>query len=245
MGAVTDFDDVILRHREGDAAWFEAMYARDRAGGLSVPWRTVSNQALSSWALARGISYREVFGESGEGCLEFRNAVVVGCGFGDDAERLAGQGVPNITAFDISESAIAGAKELHPASPVDYRVADWLNLPPEWHGAFELVVESYNLGALPASSRARAVAGISSLVAPGGRLLVIAGISGPPEVKPGGGALPERPPPTAPFALTREEIESFAAEGSLEVEGVEKVAAPGSWILSRFCAEFRRPGGVG
>lgn len=41
------------------------------------------------------------------------SAVVVGCGLGDDAEALAAAGFA-VTAFDVSGSAIAWAKERFP-----------------------------------------------------------------------------------------------------------------------------------
>jgi hypothetical protein len=67
----------------------------------------------------------------------------------------------------------AGARRRFPDSAVDYVVADLLDLPPEWHRAFDLVVEVITVQALPDPPRARAIACVASLVAPGGTLIVI------------------------------------------------------------------------
>jgi len=70
-----------------------------------------------------------------------REALVVGCGYGADAEFLALLGF-RTTAFDFAPTAIAGARRKYPASEVNYLVADLLDLPREWQGMFDLVVES-------------------------------------------------------------------------------------------------------
>jgi len=70
-----------------------------------------------------------------------REALVVGCGYGADAEFLALLGF-RTTAFDFTPTAIAGARRKYPASEVNYLVADLLDLPREWQGMFDLVVES-------------------------------------------------------------------------------------------------------
>src|SRR5690606_2829499 len=104
-------------------------------------------------------------------------ALIVGCGYGRDAELIAELGF-STTAFDISPSAIRAARARHPKSPVDYRTADLLNLPTDWVEAYDLVVESMTVQALPRSLHGAAIAAIATTVAPGGTLLVIA--AGPP-----------------------------------------------------------------
>jgi ubiquinone/menaquinone biosynthesis C-methylase UbiE len=73
---------------------------------------------------------------------------VVGCGLGDDAEYVAGRGFDTV-AFDISASAIRAARRRYPDSAVHYVTADLLDPPGEWERAFDLVVESLTLQALP------------------------------------------------------------------------------------------------
>jgi SAM-dependent methyltransferase len=195
-------------------SWFEQLYAEASAGTARVPWdRPEPSALLVGWA-----------GDlSGAG----RSAMVVGCGPGRDAEFIAGRGFTT-TAFDISPTAIDGARSRHPGSPVDYQVADLLDLPPAWRGHFDLVVESNNVQALPRELRARATAAVTSLVAPGGTLLVLAaaatawGDAGPP------------------WPLTRDEVEAFAGDG-LTVRSVEEIPAADDPLVHRWRAVFRSP----
>ena len=124
-----------------------------------MPWdRTQPHDLLAAY----------VAGSDGSG----KKAVVVGMGYGADAEHLASLGWAT-TAFDISPAAVAATRERYPDSPVDYRVADLLDLPADLVGAFDLVVEIYTIQALHGSVRAGAVTGLRSLVAPGGTLFVV------------------------------------------------------------------------
>src|SRR5690242_5990760 len=101
---------------------FEAIYAGAEAGGAKPPWdHGAPRPQLVEWAEARSLT--------GDG----RKALVVGCGFGADAEFLAGSGF-RTTGFDFAPTAIAAARRRHPDSQVDYVVADVLDLPPEWQG---------------------------------------------------------------------------------------------------------------
>jgi len=72
-------------------------------------------------------------------------ALVIGCGYGDDAEELCGCGF-RVTAFDIAPTAIRRCRERFPGSEVEYRVADLFAVPAEWHPGFDLVVEIRTLG---------------------------------------------------------------------------------------------------
>ena len=143
-------------------AWFDRLYAEGATGSVSMPWdRDEPHPLLREWAEARGLD--------GAG----KRAVVVGSGLGADAEYLSRHGFAT-TGFDIAETAVRLARERHPDSTVDYRVADLLDLPAEWCGAFDLVVEIFTVQALPDPPRADAMAAIRSLVAPGGTLVAIA-----------------------------------------------------------------------
>ena len=85
---------------------------------------------------------------------EGRRALAVGAGLGFDAEHLAALGSAT-TAFDVAPTAVAMARERFPGSRLDYCVADLLDLPREWEGAFDLVVEIIT-GAVAARGAARA-----------------------------------------------------------------------------------------
>jgi len=145
---------------DGDPTrWYEELWSAGARGEVAMPWdRTAPHDVLAAYVEGtRGGSGR---------------AVVIGAGYGADAELLAGLGYA-VTAFDIAASAVAAAQERHPGSPVDYRVADLLDLPDELVGAFDLVVEIYTVQALHPSLREAAAAGVRRLVAPGGAALVV------------------------------------------------------------------------
>jgi len=164
---------------------------------------------LLDWTRERGIT--------GGG----RRAVVVGSGLGRDAELIASLGF-DTTAFDISPTAVRNAQRRHPKSSVHYVVADLLELPVGWPGAFDLVVESITVQSLPRRLREPATAGVASLVAPGGTLIVVSHVLG------------ERDDPDAgpPWPLTRSEIEAFSRYGLAPVR-IELIG-------ERWRAEFQR-----
>lgn len=119
------------------------------------------------------------------------------------------------TGFDIAATAVRLARERHPDSTVDYRVADLLDLPGAWRGAFDLVVEIFTVQALPDPPRAEGMAAIRSLVAPGGTLLAIAFryVDGDdPDVGP-------------PFSLTRSTMDALAGD-ELTVVRAEELDGP-------------------
>ena len=192
--------------------WFERLYAEAAAGDGGVPWdRGSPHRLLVQWAEARGLS--------GGGA----RALVVGCGLGDDAEYVAAHGFA-VVAFDISPSAIESARRRYPGSPVRYVVANLLAPPAGWQGAFDLVVESLTLQALPDPPRRDAVRRLGSLVAPGGTLLVHARAADPGDERDSG----------PPWGLTRAELDAIELEPVL----IEDIREPES---RRWRAEFRRP----
>jgi SAM-dependent methyltransferase len=183
---------------------FEAMYAGAEAGGAKPPWDYgAPRPQLVEWAEAQDLA--------GGG----RKALVVGCGYGADAEFLALLGF-RTTAFDFAPTAIAGARREYPASEVNYLVADLLDLPREWQGMFDLVVESLTVQSMPPEQHSVAARNIAALVAPGGTLLVLATsreehseVTGPP------------------WPLTRAELEVFA-NGDLVMSRLERIER-GAW----------------
>ncbi len=197
------------RHHVGMTDWFEPLYRAADRGEREIPWhRGEANPWLAAWAE----------GLDGTG----RRAIVVGSGTGDDAEFFASLGFAT-TAFDVAETAVALARRRFPDSPVDYRVADLLDPPAEWAGAFDLVVESITVQSLPVRLRGAAIAGVRGFVAPGGTLIVHSGVREEGEEVEG-----------PPWPLTRSEMESFAGDG-LELVRLEQ-PVPERWL-----AELRRP----
>jgi len=172
----------------GDATgWFETLYAAAEQGETTVPWADLTPNPRLASALA---------GLTGAG-----RALVVGCGLGDDAEHVASLGFSTV-AFDVSPTAIAVARRRFPRSTVEYVTADLLAPPEAWSGAFDLVVEVFTLQVLTGAARRTAFARLARLVAPGGRLLVIARARDEHE-----------DPGVMPWPLTRAEIESFQEYG--------------------------------
>ncbi|GAA4354663.1 class I SAM-dependent methyltransferase [Angustibacter luteus] len=196
-------------------AWFDQLYAEGEQGAVSMPWnRDAPYPLLREWA------------DAGELVGQGRTAIVVGCGLGADAEYLARLGYVT-TAFDIAPTAVRLAAERNPGSAVDYRVADLLDLPPQWDGAFDLVVEIFTVQALPDPPRSAAIRAISALLAPGGTLLAVA-------FRPTEGADPADGPP---FSLTRDVMEQFAVD-DVRVQRVEELG-------DRWRIEYRRAGSAG
>ena len=191
---------------------FEAIYAGAEAGGAKPPWDYgAPRPQLVEWAEARSLV--------GEG----REALVVGCGFGEDAELLARLGF-RTTGFDFAPTAIAAARRKHPDSEVTYVVADVLDPPRGWQGRFDLVVESLTVQSLPPEQHAVAPQNIAALVAPGGTLLVLAttrdegsAVKGPP------------------WPLTRAELEAFVTS-DLVLRRVERIEN-GTWWRAELSRE--------
>lgn len=198
-----------------DTGWFEALYAAADQGTATVPWADLApNQGLVS-ALA---------GACGGG-----RAIVTGCGLGDDAEHVASLGFATV-AFDVSPTAVDAARRRFPCSTVEYVTADLLSPPRSWAGAFDLVVEVFTVQVLTGAARRTAFARIAQLVAPGGRLLVIAG------------ARDEQDDPgTMPWPLTRAEIESFREYGLSGQSIADVLYKEENWgLVRRWLAWFTR-----
>ena len=198
--------------------WFEQLYASAQTGRAAIPWeRSGPHPLLAEWSSAHALD--------GHG----RSAVVVGCGLGYDAEHLAALGFET-TAFDVAPTALASARERHPASRVHYTVADLLALPAAWAGGFDFVFESLTVQSLPIALHPRAIAAVCSLLAPEGTLLVVAAA----REEGGEGDGP-------PWPLTHGEIEDFASAG-LHTRQVEELTDHQDPSVRRWRVELHRPG---
>ena len=177
--------------------WFEPLY--DEAGGDPdrVPWaRMAPSPLLLSWLDQPGL---EVAGS---------DALVVGCGLGDDAAELARRGC-RVVAFDLSESAVAWAEQRFAdadfAGSCEFRVVDLLDLPDELVASAGLVVEVRTVQSLPERLRDDALRAVASTVAPGGMLVHIGLVA----TNPRAAATWEGPP----WALAPDELRAYDAAG--------------------------------
>lgn len=169
--------------------WFEEVWSAGARDEIDLPWDRRGAYPPLTTLLAEREPERT------------GKAVVVGAGLGADAELLSRSGF-RTTAFDIAPSAVGLARSRHPASEVDYRVADLLDLPEDLVGVFDLAVEVFTVQALPPSVRSGAQEGIRRLLAPGGEALVVQFVR--PDHVPG-----ESGPP---WLLDRAEMEAFATD---------------------------------
>jgi SAM-dependent methyltransferase len=175
------------------SGWFEPVYQAATSGEGRVPWaRMQAHSLLADWLEHAGIR--------GDG----RRALVIGCGLGDDAEALNRHGF-DVVAFDISPTAIDWAQERFAGSGVEYLVADLFDLPAEWRGAFDFVLEINTLQALPYDKMPEAARNIADCVNPGGDLLVICF-----------GREPDDPHQGIPWPLSRKELATLTEAGLTE-----------------------------
>jgi len=204
---------------QGDSTgWFEALYAEAQRGAAAIPWADLQpNPNFVSWL------------DSSDLVRRGGKALKVGCGLGDDAEELARRGFET-TAFDISPTAVAMARQRFPHSKVDYRIADLLNSPTEWRKNFDFVLEAYTLQVLPPPERLQAIDRIAGFVADGGSLLVITR-----------GRDASEDSGRMPWPLTKEELLRFES-GGLEILGIMDYVDAEDPPVRRFRALFRRPG---
>ncbi len=121
---------------------------------------------------------------------------------GDDAIELESLGF-QVTAFDVSETAVKLCKERFPLSKVDFVQADLLEAQPQWQRRFDFVLEIFTIQALPPKYEKELIRNLSNFVAPGGQILVIAEVSGEERSFENG----------PPWVLTSNHIDSFVSCG--------------------------------
>src|SRR5580765_738118 len=194
--------------------WFDALY-REAAGDSSrVPWADRGpNPYLEAW------HNRVPDGIRGRKCL------VVGCGLGDDAEYMAAQG-GQVTAFDLSETAIEWCRRRFPNSTATYLTANLVTPPAEWTRQFDLIFEANTLQAMPAELRVQGMERIAQFLKPGGRLLVVCR-----------GREPDDPCEGPPWPLVRTELDAFTEFGLAEASFADVVDPRDD--ARRFVLEYR------
>ncbi|MCA9194192.1 MAG: class I SAM-dependent methyltransferase [Planctomycetales bacterium] len=198
--------------------WFEELYSQVAGDESGIPWADMGvNPNLADWL------------QDCRGSVAGQSALVIGCGLGDDAEKLASLGC-DVTAFDISPTCIDWCRQRFPESPVNYLTADLFDSPAEWKQKFDFVFESYTLQVMPPDLRGTAIRLLAGFVSPGGRLLVISR-----------GRDATDDPGQMPWPLLREELHRFEDCGLTEVQFedyVENETPP----VRRFRVEYQRSG---
>ncbi len=145
--------------KEERSMWFEELYKENFLKDEHIPWAKMkTNEYLEEYL---------------ENNLPNGKALVVGCGLGDDAIALSEAGF-DVTAIDISESAIKWCVERFDGFGVDFKVQDIFELPEEMLGRYDFVFESQTIQSLPLVLRDKIITAISSLVSENGKVLVIA-----------------------------------------------------------------------
>lgn len=205
-----------MTNEQGDQQWFERVYANANGQTDDISWADLRpNPFMLKWLAKTPLD------------AQGKTAVVVGCGLGDDAEELARRGF-DVTAFDVSPTAVEWCKRRFPETKVNYTLGDLFNLPADWH--FDLVLEINTIQAIPLAARKQVINAIASLVGSGGMLLAIGRLadSADQQVK-------------RPWPLTRSEIKRFAKAGLTETHfetfGDSEIAA---LSLERFLVTYVR-----
>jgi 2-polyprenyl-3-methyl-5-hydroxy-6-metoxy-1,4-benzoquinol methylase len=199
--------------------WFEPLYAESTKNGEGVPWATMdTHPSFKQW-----LKQNKLNGSN-------KTALVVGCGMGDDAVELENLGF-QVTAFDVSETAIKYCNERFPDSSVDFAQADLLQEQSQWQGKFDFVLEIYTVQALPPKYENQLIQNISMFVAPAGQLVVIAEVSNEERIFENG----------PPWLLTPKHIDSFISCG-LNVKNTTIQNDSGDQSeMNTFVTEFIRP----
>ncbi|HAC65808.1 MAG TPA: SAM-dependent methyltransferase [Cyanothece sp. UBA12306] len=147
------------QRNDDPTGWFEKLYIDAKGDHSQIPWAKMTpHPSLEDWLKDANLSNKK--------------ALVIACGLGDDAEKLADLGA-TVTAFDISPTAISWCNQRFQESSVNYLVADLLTLDSSWQQSFDFVFEARTIQALPVNIRSEVIKAIAALVSPGGTLLIV------------------------------------------------------------------------
>jgi SAM-dependent methyltransferase len=203
---------------KGDAlGWFEALYKEAAGDNEKIPWADLQpNKFLRQWAERANLR-----GDN-------RKALVVGCGLGDDARFLYDLGF-NVTAFDISATAIEWARRLHADTDIKFVVADLFAPLKDWYQAFEFVLEVYTIQPLPLDMRKDVIDAIANFVGLKGKLAVVTR-----------GREDDEQPLELPWALSRKDLSRFEENGLKQIN-FEEMDGDEETPIKRFVVEYERP----
>ena len=146
--------------------------------------------------------------------------LVPGCGFGHDVRALAAADPDaDVVGLDISATAIAGAEGAPRTGSERYVRADLFDLPQEFHGSFDHIVEHTCLSGLPPDLRPQYVGAFHTALKPGGQVLAIFFLNPWDD---------DEAPDPPPYGISTEELdEIFAGRFELEHEWRPRQHYPG------------------
>ncbi|MCE7995219.1 MAG: class I SAM-dependent methyltransferase [Roseivirga sp.] len=176
--------------------WFETLYSESNDSGNGVPWANMAPHPI----------FKEWIDQSSPLENE-KTALVVGCGLGDDAIELEAKGF-NVTAFDVSESAIALCKKRFPTSKVEFITADLIEGISDWCQKFDLVLEIFTIQALPPKYEQVLIKNIADFVSDNGQLILITEVQSEKRTYENG----------PPWLLNEDYIKSF------EINGLKRIS---------------------
>lgn len=175
--------------------WFETLYSDANEGGEGIPWANMAPHPIfKNWITKSPNTQRG------------KTALVIGCGMGDDAIELESQGY-DVTAFDVSASAIELCKTRFPDSGVEFMQADLIKGVTAWHRKFDFVLEIFTIQALPPKYENTLIQNISNFVSNNGKLVIIT------EVQKGKRTYENGPP----WLLNHEYADSFESCGLKQI----------------------------
>ena len=201
----------------GDAlGWFDALYREAAGNNEKIPWADLEpNKFLRHFAEKTNLQGKN------------RKALVVGCGLGDDARFLHDLGF-NVTAFDISPTAIEWARRLHQDTDIKFFIGDLFNPLKEWFQAFEFVLEVYTIQPLPMEMRPKVIDAIANFVELGGKLLVVTR-----------GREDDEEPVELPWALSRKDLSRFELNNLKQIY-FEEMPGDEEEPIKRFIVEYKK-----
>ncbi len=148
--------------------WFETLYSDASESGEGIPWANMAPHPIfKEWIDGRSSVDNK------------KTALVVGCGMGDDAIELEAKGY-QVTAFDVSASAVELCKKRFPDSKVEFVQADLIEGVSDWNGQFDLVLEIFTIQALPPKYEETLIKHVSDFVSDNGELVMITEVQNEP-----------------------------------------------------------------
>ncbi len=178
---------------------YESVYNEAHGDAARIPWPSrMASPALVNWLNAVAPTLVRCGAR----------VAVAGCGLGHDAREVIRRGY-EVTAFDVSATAIRWARSLDLDHANSYVQADLFKVPARWMRRFDLVVDGNNLSYFAPGSQPAAIAALAALLAPHGHLLVFcAGAAGGSDAEEG-----------PPWPLSERRLREAASLAGLAAQG--------------------------